>query len=43
MPVSASVLRPSEIIFKAEEKKKNQATTENRFQSLLGCRMGTGT
>lgn len=24
-------------------RKKNQATTENRFQSLLGCKMGTET
>lgn len=38
-----SVLVPwlSEIIFKAE--KKNQVTTENRFQSLLGCKVGPET
>lgn len=41
--ISFSSLGPwcSEIIFKAE--KKNWVTTENRFKSLLGCKMGTET
>lgn len=40
-----SVLWVSEIIFKVEVGggAENQVTTETRFQSLLGCRMGTET
>lgn len=30
-------------LFLKPRKKKNQVTTENRFQSLLGCKMGTET